>query len=134
LTLVFVDSSAIVSMVVKESDADELANRLETARSPLTSGLAVFETVLGVMRIHRWTVPRAREAVEEFLEIAGVKVIDISEQDARAALEAFSRFGKGRHRAALNMGDCFSYACASERGIPLLCKGNDFVHTDIELA
>jgi len=86
------------------------------------------------MRIHRWTVPRSREAVEEFLMIGNIRVIDISAQDARTAIEAFSRFGKGRHKAGLNMGDCFSYACAKERGIPLLCKGNDFVHTDIELA
>jgi len=131
---VFVDSSAIVSMVVREPDADDLADRLDRAVSPLTSGLALFETVLGIMRIHRWTVPRSREAVEEFLMIGSIRVIDISEQDARTAVEAFSRFGKGRHKAGLNMGDCFSYACAKERSIPLLCKGNDFVHTDIELA
>ena len=93
-----------------------------------------FETVLGVTRIHRWAVQRAREAVEEFLKIADVRVVDISEKDAQAAINAFSRYGKGRHRAALNLGDCFSYGCASERSIPLLCKGNDFVHTDIELA
>ena len=114
-------------MIVRESDADDLADRLQQARASVTSGLAVFETVLGVSRIHRWTLPRAREAVDEFLQIAGVRVVDISEQDARTAIEASSRYGKGRHRAALNMGDCFSYACAKERGLPLLCKGNDFV-------
>ena len=130
----FVDSSAMVSMIVRESDADELADRLQQARSAVTSGLAIYETVLGVMRIHRWTVPRARGAVEEFLEVTDVKVVDLSRKDAEAALEAFSRFGKGRHRASLNMGDCFSYACARRLEIPLLCKGNDFVHTDIELA
>ena len=130
----FVDSSAMISMIVRETDADELADRLQQGSSPVTSGLAIYETVLGVTRVHRWTIPRARGAVEEFLEIADVKVVDISRKDADAALEAFSRYGKGRHRAALNMGDCFSYACASERGIPLLCKGDDFVHTDIALA
>jgi ribonuclease VapC len=130
----FVDSSAMVSMIVREIDADDLADRLQQARSPITSGLALYETVLGVMRIHRWTVPRARGAVEEFLEVTDVKVVDVSRKDAETALEAFSRYGKGRHRAALNMGDCFSYACASRREIPLLCKGDDFVHTDIELA
>jgi len=52
-----------------------------------------------------------------------------------AALEAFARFGKGQgHRAGLNMGDCFSYACAKMRNVPLLCKGNDFIHTDLSLA
>ena len=130
----FVDSSAMVSMIVREIDADDLADRLQQARSPITSGLALYETVLGVMRIYRWTVPRARGAVEEFLEVTDVKVVDVSRKDAETALEAFSRYGKGRHRAALNMGDCFSYACASRREIPLLCKGDDFVHTDIELA
>ncbi len=47
---------------------------------------------------------------------------------------AFSRFGKGRHRAALNYGDCFSYALAISLGEPLLCKGDDFIHTDVSLA
>jgi ribonuclease VapC len=49
------------------------------------------------------------------------------------ACSAFSRFGKGRHRAGLNYGDCFSYALAITAGAPLLCKGDDFVHTDVAI-
>ena len=52
----------------------------------------------------------------------------------RAAISAFDRFGKGRHAAALNLGDCFAYACARELDIPVLCKGNDFPQTDIGIA
>ena len=57
----------------------------------------------------------------------------ISSQEADAALDAFSRFGKGQgHPAQLNMGDCFAYAVAKNRRVPLLYKGNDFVHTDVK--
>jgi ribonuclease VapC len=47
------------------------------------------------------------------------------------AIDAFARYGKGRHPAALNMGDCFSYACAKSRALPILCKGDDFARTDV---
>ena len=68
------------------------------------------------------------------MEELRASMIDISAAIAREALLAFDQFGRGRHKADLNMGDCFSYACARERGLPLLFKGNDFVHTDITLA
>jgi ribonuclease VapC len=57
----------------------------------------------------------------------------IDREIALVAVEAFDRFGKGRHPAALNMGDCFAYACARQLDAPLLCKGNDFPRTDIKL-
>jgi ribonuclease VapC len=64
----------------------------------------------------------------------GIVVISFEEERARVAAEAFVRFGKGRHRAALNFGDCMSYAVAKLARQPLLCTGEDFVKTDIKLA
>lgn len=61
-------------------------------------------------------------------------MIQISAAIGREAIKAFRIYGKGRHRADLNMGDCFAYACARAYRLPLLFKGNDFVHTDIVVA
>lgn len=61
-------------------------------------------------------------------------MIEISAEIASEAARAFGRFGRGKHKADLNMGDCFSYACTRERHLPLLFKGNDFVYTDVVVA
>src|SRR4051794_16211309 len=130
----FVDASVIVAMMNDEPDGALLSERLDGDLTPLTSGLALFEAVLAVSRTRRSTIEQARGFVDEFVHITGVEIIGISPHDAQEAIGAFNRFGKGRHRAALNMGDCFAYACAKSRSIPLLCKGDDFIHTDIEIA
>ena len=65
---------------------------------------------------------------------AHVTTVPLNERHAALALEAFRRFGKGRHRAGLNYGDCMSYALAQATGLPLLFKGDDFVHTDVRSA
>jgi len=76
----------------------------------------------------------AREAVDALLYEADVEIIAIDADIGRAAIEAFEQFGKGRHAAGLNLGDCFAYACAKQLGAPLLCKGKDFPQTDIRIA
>jgi ribonuclease VapC len=78
------------------------------------------------------SVAEAREDVMEFLGMAGIRVVAIDQADADTALDAFSRYGKGRgHPAQLNLGDCFAYAVTRNRGVPLLFKGDDFSKTDI---
>ena len=72
--------------------------------------------------------------LDRFLEQATVRVISITAEIGRGALSAFDRFGRGRHPAALNMGDCFAYACARELDVPILSKGDDFPLTDITVA
>jgi ribonuclease VapC len=62
-----------------------------------------------------------------------MELIPVDQEQGQLARSAFSRFGKGRHRAALNYGDCFSYAAAISLGEPLLCKGDNFVHTDVPI-
>jgi ribonuclease VapC len=65
-----------------------------------------------------------------FIERAGIELIEVDVEQARAARRGFARYGKGRHKAGLNFGDCFSYALASVRGESLLYKGADFARTD----
>ena len=62
-----------------------------------------------------------------------IEVVEVSEADARNAVVAWRRFGKGNHRAALNFGDCFVYALAELRGYPIVCDGIDFAQTDLEV-
>ena len=69
-----------------------------------------------------------------FVREAGLTVVAFTEEHWRIASDAFARFGKGRHAAALNFGDCLTYALASTSGEPLLCLGNDFAQTDLTLA
>ena len=132
----FVDASAIVAILTRESDADDLADLLgAAARQPITSAIAIFEAVAGLCRKKHVSVEEASEEIRTFLEMANVHVVGITNREADAALKAFDRYGKGRgHPAQLNMGDCFAYACAKTYRAPLLFKGEDFVHTDIGIA
>ena len=77
---------------------------------------------------------QALELVEAFLVATDAFVVPVDARTAREAIAAHVRFGKGRHKAALNMGDCFAYAAAHVHGTALLCKGQDFPATDIVLA
>jgi ribonuclease VapC len=128
----FVDASAIVAILTREPEADALADRLDAASGCITSAIAVFEAALAICRKHRASVAEARDDVREFLDIGHIDLLAIAPADGDTALEAFARYGKGRnHPAQLNLGDCFAYAMAKNRGVPLLFKGDDFDKTDI---
>jgi ribonuclease VapC len=71
--------------------------------------------------------------LDRFLSRASIELIPVDAEQGQLARSAFSRFGKGRHRAGLNYGDCFSYEAAINFGEPLLCKGDDFIHTDVPI-
>jgi len=131
----FVDASAIVAILTCEPKADALVDVLDGAASPITSPIALFEATLGVCRKRRASVAEAFGDVRDFLAAAGVRTVAVTEDDTQAALDAFSRFGKGRgHPAQLNMGDCFAYAVAQNHQKALLFKGQDFDKTDIRTA
>lgn len=129
----FLDASAMISIIAMEDDAMTLAARLGQARAVQTSAIALFETAAGLARIANAPVADALAVVDRFLAEVNATVIPIGSATGREALAAFARFGRGRHAAALNMGDCFAYACAREADMPLLCKGNDFPRTDVTL-
>lgn len=126
-----VDASALVSILLEEDDAEELNLRLEAADVRFTHPVSVYETVTALMRTTGRAVDAAESVVVRFLAQAEIVLIPIGRAETNAALDAFARYGKGRHPAALNMGDCFSYACARARGLSLLYKGDDFAQTDL---
>ena len=127
----FVDTSAIVSILTLEPEADGLADALEATQTPITSPLAVFEAVLGLCRKRSCSVAEGEADVIAFLHSASVAVVPITAEEGHAALAAFARYGKGRgHPAQLNLGDCFAYAAATTRNLPLFFKGEDFSRTD----
>jgi ribonuclease VapC len=131
----FVDASAIVAILTRESEADRLADLLEEAAAPITSPIAIFEAVLGICRKRHASVEEVEADVREFLRLAGVRTVPVSEEEAATALGAFSRYGKGRgHPAQLNLGDCFAYAVTRNHRTTLLFTGNDFSRTDIQSA
>ncbi len=86
---------------------------------------------MAMVRKRGYAVNEAENEIAEFLAEAGVMLAPIGGAELHAALTAFDRYGKGRHSAALNMGDCFAYACAKTLGAPLLYKGDDFSRTDL---
>jgi ribonuclease VapC len=129
----FIDSSAIVSILTNEPGARTLAQSIDSTPNPITSPVAVFEAILGIRRKFDLTVERAELNVSRFLAAAGVEIVPIAAKDAEVAMDAFRRYGKGQgHPAQLNMGDCFAYAVARNRGRVLLYTGDSFSKTDID--
>ena len=131
---IFVDASALIAMMAGEADADDLADRLGTEQPRLCSAVSVWETIAGLCRAYMFSVPSARTAVQSFMELNDMKFVTIGERELELATQAYAEFGKGRHPAALNMGDCFAYACAKANRASLLFKGKDFARTDIASA
>ncbi|HBL26057.1 MAG TPA: VapC toxin family PIN domain ribonuclease [Acidobacteria bacterium] len=126
-----VDSSAIVAIALREPGYEKLLDKLRSAETvgigtpTLTEAGMVLSARLGIE-------PQA--LLERFLRDFRVLPVVFGDQHWREALEAFRRFGKGRHPAALNFGDCLSYAAARLAGHPLLYVGDDFPRTDIDAA
>ena len=130
----FLDASAIIAMIAGESDAASLAARLGQAQQVIVSPITAYEAVLGLARVGNTSVADASAVLDRFLAEVSAAVVPIDAACGQAAVAAFDRFGKGRHPAALNLGDCFAYACAQQHRVALLCKGEDFPRTDIMVA
>ena len=126
-----VDSSAIVAILGSEADADSLEAALVGAPIRRVSSVNYVEAAV-VIDSRR--DPILSRGLDEFLRQTQTVIETVTPEQARIAREAYRDFGKGRHRAGLNLGDCFAYALAKVAGEPLLCKGDDFKKTDIEVA
>ena len=124
-----VDSSAVMSVLRRESDAPALAAAIEEAAVRLISAGTVLE--LGMLAESRGTAG-ARE-LDDFLYRSQFEIVAFDAEQATLAREAFRRFGKRRHPARLNFGDCIVYALSKASGEPLLFKGDDFAKTDVEI-
>lgn len=123
-----IDTSAILAILLDEPERRAFNEAIEAAESRVISAATFVE--VSIVIESRYGAEGLRD-LDVFLERAGIELVAVEPAQAHMARRAFSRFGKGRHRAGLNYGDCFSYALAAERGEPLLFKGNDFPHTDI---
>ncbi|HEV7253258.1 MAG TPA: type II toxin-antitoxin system VapC family toxin [Mesorhizobium sp.] len=126
-----VDSSALIAILEGESESRAFRDLIVAAEVCSISSATMFETSMVVL---------ARQGedgmaeLRDFVHDAAIEVVAFNAHHAELALEAFRRFGKGRHPAALNFGDCFSYALSRSTGEPLLFKGEDFSRTDIKPA
>lgn len=126
-----VDTSALVAIFRNESDAEEFARLIiaaPTCRLSVANQLELALVIEGQMGAEgsRW--------VDQFINLANIVIEPVTLEQGRFARLAFLDFGKGRHPARLNFGDCFAYALARAMGEPLLFKGNDFALTDIQSA
>jgi ribonuclease VapC len=129
----FVDSSAVVSMVVDETGSDEFLACVARSKSTMIAAITQVEAAIAVGRYHNRDYGFGASQVAEFVERAEIKVLDMPADIVGDVLEAYRRYGKGTgHRAQLNFGDCFSYAFAKRLKVPMLFKGEDFSRTDIE--
>ncbi len=124
-----IDTSAIIAILTNEPDADRLVAAIEADRARLVSAATIVEASLVLLG-------RYGEAgdvqLDRFLRGMDAEVVPVDAEQATLARDAALRFGRPRHAAALNFGDCFSYALSVARGEPLLFVGGDFAMTDVE--
>lgn len=126
-----VDASALLAIIFREPGYERLIDLLSGATAAAIAAPTLLEaTIVASSRLRR----DASNLIRNVLAELEIEVVPFGEDHARTALTAWLRFGKGRHRAALNFGDCISYAVAQRAGLPLLCVGNDFQKTDLTLA
>lgn len=118
----------MVAILGSESAVNDVIAALDAAEDQLMSAATLVE--LGIVMEARLG-PAGALAVDRFLRDGEVNVVAVDRRQADRALDGWRRFGKGRHKAALNLGDCFTYALASDRDLPVLCTGNEFALTDL---
>lgn len=123
-----IDTSAVLAILLREPERRTFINAIETADSTRMSVAGFVESSMVIES--RYGAEGLRD-LDRFISRANIELMAVDGEQGLLARSAFSRFGKGRHRAGLNYGDCFSYAAAMSSGETLLCKGDDFIHTDV---
>jgi len=128
VTDVVVDTSAAVAVLLSEPPMDALLAALEDADIRMMSAATLVE--LGIVLEGRFGAG-GNGLADRFVRDGGIDVAPLDEPQARHALDGWRRFGRGRHAAALNLGDCFTYGLAVATGGAVLCIGDDFSQTDL---
>jgi ribonuclease VapC len=128
---VIVDSSAVVAILLRQAGYEPLLDRLANASRAGIGAATLVET--GIVLAARLGIP-GKTLLARFVQEGDLAVIPLTLDHWPVAIDAFVRFGKGRHPAALNFGDCLTYAVSRLADEPLLCLGNDFARTDLPLA
>ena len=126
-----VDSSALVSILLEEPEHQRLFDKAANAELTIVGAPFALETV---MVLSGRSDKDPRFLLAGLLRTMGAEIVPFTEEHYEAAVSAFLRYGKGRHPAGLNFGDCMSYAFARVSGLPLLYTGDDFSKTDIQAA
>jgi len=128
----FLDTSAIIEILLGHSRSPELLLRLDQSTGPRSTGpTVVYEAAVVLAGRQMLPLGQSERLVRSLLTMLNVTVLQATDETASAAIDAFARFGKGHHPAKLNFGDCFAYAGARSAGMPLLYVGNDFAQTDL---
>lgn len=125
------DTSAMVAILYREPEAAAFVQLIHDAEM---CRISVASHVELSMVMEKQLGPEGMRQAEAFFRRAGIAIEPVTVEQGELARQAFLDFGKGRHKAGLNFGDCFSYALAKATGEPLLFKGNDFAETDIQAA
>ena len=123
------DTSAVVAVLQNETERRKFNEAIEASESRSLSTASFVEC--SMILESRYGADGVRD-LDLFIAKAQVSLVPVDEQQANLARRAFQKFGKGRHPAGLNFGDCFSYALSRALDLPLLFKGNDFDQTDVE--
>jgi ribonuclease VapC len=123
-----IDTSALLAILQDEPERRRFNEAIEAADFRAVSVASFVEASIVIES--RYGAQGLRD-FDQFLDRAGVELIPVDVEQTHAARRAFTRFGKGRHPAGLNYGDCFTYALATVLGQPLLFKGSDFAQTDV---
>jgi ribonuclease VapC len=123
-----VDTSALLAIIFLEPEARHFTRLIQATRNPLLSAANLLET--SILIESRRGIAR-RHLFDAFVDESGIRTEPVTRAQVLIARDAYLRFGKGKHPAGLNFGDCFAYALATERGLPLLFKADDFARTDV---
>ena len=126
-----IDSSALIAIIRHEPEREAFIKAISSADTRLVGAPTLMEA--GMVALGRYG-ERALADVSEFCGKGAIETVAFEPDHLASALDAFRRFGKGRHPAGLNFGDCLSYALAKTTGEPLLFKGDDFAQTDVKAA
>ena len=124
-----VDSSSIIAILRNEPDAGAMAEALQEASVRRISAVTYVEAAVVADNDRN---PLLSRRFDGLVRDAQMLVEPVTARQAELARQAYNDYGKGRHQAGLNLGDCFAYALAKEKGEALLFKGDDFCHTDVE--
>jgi ribonuclease VapC len=124
------DTSALIAILTAEAEAERFASAIATADRRLLSAANWLETAVVIETRYG---PAGGQKLDELVQIAQIQIEPVTAEQAAIARQAYQMYGKGRHPAGLNFGDCFAYALAKSKGEPLLFKGSDFNQTDLTL-
>lgn len=129
--MIVVDSSALLSIVLGEPDAETFVDALTGANQVMVGSATLVEA--SIVTLARAGEDGVRD-LEQVMHTSGAHLVPLGAEHVNLAVQAWRRFGKGRHPAGLNLGDCYAYAVAVAADAPLLYKGDDFPQTDVRAA